>query len=47
MLYGKYLAGVQDFVVVAVDYRINVFGFPGAPSKTQIIGLWDQRAAVG
>ena len=31
---------------MTVNYRINIFGFPGAPSQTQNLGLRDQRAAV-
>ncbi|KXX77198.1 Cholinesterase [Madurella mycetomatis] len=43
---GKYLAEAQDLVVVTVNYRVNIFGFPGAPGETQNLGLRDQRAAV-
>ncbi len=31
---------------MTVNYRINIFGFPGAPGETQNLGLRDQRAAV-
>jgi carboxylesterase type B len=31
---------------VTVNYRLNIFGFPGAPGETQNLGLRDQRAAV-
>ena len=31
---------------MTVNYRINLFGFPGAPGETQNLGLRDQRAAV-
>ncbi|EHK43838.1 hypothetical protein TRIATDRAFT_137796 [Trichoderma atroviride IMI 206040] len=43
---GKYFADAEDIVVVTVNYRINIFGFPGAPGSTQNLGLRDQRAAV-
>ncbi|KAK3321687.1 cholinesterase precursor [Apodospora peruviana] len=43
---GRYLADAQDIVVVTVNYRLNVFGFPGAPGEIQNLGLRDQRAAV-
>ncbi|KAF4975989.1 hypothetical protein FZEAL_7296 [Fusarium zealandicum] len=43
---GKYFADAEDIVVVTVNYRTNVFGFPGAPGETQNLGLRDQRAAV-
>ncbi|WQF78714.1 Putative carboxylesterase, type B, carboxylesterase type B, carboxylesterase type B, active [Colletotrichum destructivum] len=43
---GKYFAAAQDVVVVTVNYRLNIFGFPGAPGQPQNLGLRDQRAAV-
>ncbi|KAH7007539.1 Alpha/Beta hydrolase protein [Ilyonectria destructans] len=43
---GKYFADAEDIVVVTVNYRINIFGFPGAPGETANLGLRDQRAAV-
>ncbi|KAL5094597.1 hypothetical protein Trisim1_005330 [Trichoderma cf. simile WF8] len=43
---GKYFADSEDIVVVTVNYRLNIFGFPGAPGETQNLGLRDQRAAV-
>ncbi|KAK4155158.1 cholinesterase [Chaetomidium leptoderma] len=43
---GRHLADAQDLVVVTVNYRTNIFGFPGAPGETQNLGLRDQRAAV-
>lgn len=32
--------------MITVNYRINIFGFPGAPGDSQNFGLRDQRAAV-
>ncbi|KAH6880672.1 Alpha/Beta hydrolase protein [Thelonectria olida] len=43
---GKYFADAEDIVVVTVNYRLNIFGFPGAPGETANLGLRDQRAAV-
>ncbi|KAH7155980.1 Alpha/Beta hydrolase protein [Dactylonectria macrodidyma] len=43
---GKYFADAEDIVVVTVNYRINIFGFPGAPDETANAGLRDQRAAA-
>ena len=42
---GKYFTDAQDIVVVTVNYRLNIFGFPGA-SEVQNLGLRDQRVAV-
>ncbi|KAF4587403.1 carboxylesterase domain-containing protein [Ophiocordyceps camponoti-floridani] len=39
----------QDVVIVTINYRTNVFGFPGSPEKPrseQNIGLYDQRLAL-
>lgn len=43
---GQALADNEDVVVVTVNYRVNIFGFPGAPNATQNLGLRDQRLAV-
>lgn len=43
---GKYFADAEDIVMVTVNYRLNIFGFPGAPGEMQNLGLRDQRAAV-
>lgn len=43
---GKYFAAAQDVIVITVNYRLNIFGFPGAPSGPQNLGLRDQRLAV-
>ena len=43
---GKYFAQSEDVIVVTVNYRTNIFGFPGAPGETQNAGLRDQRMAV-
>jgi len=46
MYNGKHLADAEDVIVVTVNYRINIFGFPGAPGTLPNLGLRDQRAAV-
>ncbi|KAG8529054.1 uncharacterized protein KY384_005689 [Bacidia gigantensis] len=43
---GQYLASATDIIVVTVNFRINIFGFPGAPNNTQNLGFLDQRLAV-
>ncbi|KAF1847616.1 carboxylesteras-like protein [Cucurbitaria berberidis CBS 394.84] len=43
---GQYLANSEDLIVVTVNYRLNVFGFPGAPDADTNLGLRDQRHAV-
>lgn len=46
MYSGQYLAGSENVVVVTMNYRINIFGFSGAPGQAQNVGLLDQRIAV-
>lgn len=43
---GQFLAEAENVVVVTLNYRDNIFGFPGAPNNTQNVGLRDQRLAV-
>jgi carboxylesterase type B len=43
---GRYFSEAEDVVVVTVNYRIGIFGFPGAPGQAQNLGLRDQRMAV-
>ncbi|KAH6529968.1 hypothetical protein HBI07_172570 [Parastagonospora nodorum] len=43
---GQYLAGAEDIIVVSVKYRLNAFGFPGAPEAITNLGLRDQHLAV-
>jgi cholinesterase len=42
----RYLAEAEDVIVVTLNFRLNIFGFPGAPSYTQNLGLLDQRSAI-
>lgn len=43
---GQYLADAEDVVVITFNYRINIFGFPGAPEVPTNLGLLDQRLAI-
>ncbi|OAX81978.1 hypothetical protein ACJ72_03681, partial [Emergomyces africanus] len=43
---GQYLADQEDVVVVTIGYRLNIFGFSGAPGHPQNAGLLDQRLAI-
>ncbi|KAF2665992.1 alpha/beta-hydrolase [Microthyrium microscopicum] len=47
-LNGAPLANQQDVVVVSMNYRLNVFGFPGAPGifPEQNFGLRDIRQSI-
>lgn len=46
MLNGQYLAKAEDLIVVTVNYRTGIFGFPGAPDISPNLGIKDQRVAV-
>jgi cholinesterase len=47
MMNGASLANNQDIVVVSIGYRVNVFGFPGAPTLEHYNpGFLDQRLAI-
>ncbi|KJZ71169.1 hypothetical protein HIM_09424 [Hirsutella minnesotensis 3608] len=46
---GTSFAENQDIVIVTVNYRTNIFGFPGSPEipkEEQNLGLLDQRLAL-
>ncbi|KAK2614066.1 hypothetical protein N8I77_000924 [Diaporthe amygdali] len=44
---GELLADAQDVVVVTFNFRMNIFGFPGAPElDIKNLALLDQRLAV-
>ncbi|KAF2398122.1 alpha/beta-hydrolase [Trichodelitschia bisporula] len=43
---GQVFAERAGTVVVSINYRVNVFGFPGAPLEDMNLGLLDQRKAV-
>lgn len=46
MYNGSAIAGTEDIVLVTLNYRTNIFGFPGAPGGPQNLGLRDIRTAV-
>ncbi|KAL8948952.1 MAG: hypothetical protein Q9222_004904 [Ikaeria aurantiellina] len=43
---GQYLVDAQDIIFVSINYRLNIFGFSGAPGESQNVGLLDLRKAV-
>ena len=43
---GQYVADQENLVFISVNYRLNIFGFSGAPGEDQNVGLLDQRKAV-
>jgi cholinesterase len=44
---GAAIANNQDIIVVSINYRVNIFGFPGAPTLPNFNpGFLDQRLAV-
>lgn len=43
---GKYFADAENIVFVTFNYRLNIYGFPGAAGETANLGHRDQRAAV-
>ena len=44
---GARLANEEDVVIVSINYRLNIFGFPKAPFLPDLnLGLLDQRLAV-
>ncbi|KAK8022259.1 carboxylesterase, partial [Apiospora rasikravindrae] len=46
---AEWVQRTQDHIVVTLNYRLNIFGFPnaaGLPTNEQNPGLLDQRAAV-
>jgi cholinesterase len=45
--HGARIADEQDVVLVSINYRLNIFGFPHAPGEQEgNLGLLDQRVAV-
>lgn len=43
---GASIAEEQDVVIVSVNYRLSILGFPGNPAGPQNLALLDQRLAV-
>lgn len=44
--YGGRFADAEDVIVVTVNSRMNIFGFPGLPGHPPNLGLLDQRLVV-
>ncbi|KAJ4247847.1 hypothetical protein NW762_013056 [Fusarium torreyae] len=42
----KWIQRTQSHIVVTMNYRVNLFGFPNAESAHQNVGLLDQRMVV-
>ncbi|KAF4451650.1 hypothetical protein F53441_5329 [Fusarium austroafricanum] len=42
----KWIQKTQSHIVVTMNYRVNLFGFPNAESAHQNVGLLDQRMVV-
>ncbi|KAH6871540.1 carboxylesterase [Thelonectria olida] len=43
---GQFIADQEDVVIVTINYRLTIFGFPGNPTSPPNLGLLDQRMAV-
>ncbi|KAH8900887.1 alpha/beta-hydrolase [Thozetella sp. PMI_491] len=43
---GQYIVDQEDVVLVSINYRLSIFGFPGNPIGTANLGLLDQRLAL-
>ncbi|KAF7538701.1 hypothetical protein G7054_g2741 [Neopestalotiopsis clavispora] len=43
---GANFAATQDAAFVTLNFRMNIFGFPGAPEGTQNVGLLDHHMAA-
>ncbi|CAG8972004.1 hypothetical protein HYALB_00008289 [Hymenoscyphus albidus] len=43
---GRFIADSEDVIVVSMNYRLNVFGYPGNPALPGNLGLRDVRLAM-
>ncbi|WYZ36261.1 hypothetical protein EsH8_XII_000011 [Colletotrichum jinshuiense] len=43
---GQFMTDQTDVVLVSLNYRLNIFGFPGNPASAPNLGLLDVRMAV-
>ncbi|KAL2832636.1 Alpha/Beta hydrolase protein [Aspergillus pseudoustus] len=43
---GEFIADQNDVVVVSMNYRVNIFGFPGNPAAPANLGLRDVRMSL-
>ncbi|KAN0106041.1 alpha/beta-hydrolase [Hyaloscypha variabilis] len=43
---GEHIVDHEDVVVVSMNYRLNIFGFPGIPDQPTNLAVLDQRLAI-
>ncbi|KAM0319905.1 hypothetical protein ACHAPQ_010180, partial [Fusarium lateritium] len=43
---GEYIADQEDVMLISLNYRLGIFGFPGNPSTASNLGLLDLRQAL-
>lgn len=43
---GTYMASAEDVILVTLNYRVSIWGFPGQPSSPQNLAFLDQRLAT-
>ncbi|KAL2686746.1 hypothetical protein Neosp_004287 [[Neocosmospora] mangrovei] len=43
---GEYIADQTDVVLISINYRLGLFGFPGNPATASNLGLLDMRLAM-
>ncbi|KAH6645337.1 Alpha/Beta hydrolase protein [Truncatella angustata] len=43
---GKFIADQTDFVLISLNYRLNIFVFPRNPATPANLGLMDRRLAM-
>ncbi|MCJ1377664.1 hypothetical protein MMC17_000760 [Xylographa soralifera] len=43
---GAYMAEQEDIIVVSFNFRVNIFGFSGAPGEATNVALLDTRLAL-
>ncbi|KAF2165306.1 hypothetical protein M409DRAFT_36906 [Zasmidium cellare ATCC 36951] len=44
---AQWVQRTRSHIVVTINYRLGIMGFPGTPALDQVnVGLWDQRAAL-
>ncbi|KAI8725704.1 Carboxylic ester hydrolase [Fusarium sp. LHS14.1] len=43
---GEYIADQTDVVLISINYRLGLFGFPGNPATVSNLGLLDMRLAM-
>ncbi|KAJ3957433.1 hypothetical protein N0V92_005982 [Colletotrichum tropicale] len=43
---GQFIADTSDVVLMSINYRLGIFGFPGDPASASNLGLLDMRVAM-